>query len=313
MKKYFQDKWQQWLTRKHPPMPFVTLNRHVIYVLPSKFGSLFFLVIISLFVGSVNYQLSGGFFLTFLLVTIVMLSAWIGHQNINGLRFIAKPVKDSATHQLCQIPIQISHKKSSCFSINLIINGRNKRWETLESDQIIHMPCSFLERGYHQVPRIRVETRFPFGLFVIWSYLTFDTHVYVYPKPKAPGFWPEPAYSANQQSMSDGDEEFYTLKQSENPWKQPSRISWTTAAKGYGWYEKQFSMPLKTLYFFSTQQVSRFPLEEGLRFISFWLIESEKRGFDYVFQRQPFNTASHGPHHLTNQLRQVAIYGKAQQ
>lgn len=310
MKKWTQKRWQQWLTRKYPAQPGLCFDRHAIYVLPTKFGNLFFIVIFTLFIGSVNYQLSSGFFLTFLLVSIVMISAWIGHQNLNGVCFYAKPVKDTATNQVCLIPIQVNYEKANCFAITLLLEDHSKSWPTLKSGQIIHMPYTFSKRGYHQVPRFRIETRFPFGLFVVWSYLTFDTHVYVYPQPKAPGFWPEPTFAAKQLSNNEGDEEFYALKQSDNPWKQPSRISWTTAAKGYGWYEKQYTAPTRTLYFFSTQQVSRFPLEEGLKFISFWLIESEKRGYDYVFHQNPFSTASHGKHHLTQQLRQVALYGQ---
>lgn len=310
MKKKLRERWQQWLSRKHPAKSKLFLNRHTIYVLPSKFGCLFFLVIFSLFIGSVNYQLSSGFFLTFLLVTIVMLSAWVGHQNLNGICFTAQEVKDIATNQDCLIPIKMTYSKSGCYDLSLIIDNYSQNWAEVNSGQVICIKYKFLARGYHQIPRIRVETRFPFGLFIVWSYLTFDTHVYVYPQPKAPGFWPEPCIASNQQTTSVGDEEFYTLKQSDNPWKQPSRISWTTAAKGYGWYEKQYNSPDRTLYFFSTQQVSRFTLEEGLKYISYWLIESEKKGYDYAFLHQPIGTASHGKQHLRQQLRQVAIYGQ---
>lgn len=311
MRTKLDNKWQNWIDQKHPSQEQHFLNRNKIYVLPTKFGGIFFLMIVSLFIGSVNYQLSSGFFLTFLLMSFAMISAWIGHQNLNKLHFKIQPIADTAVHQVCQIPLIIHFQKRHCFAIKFIIGKHQKQFNQLTSQQCLLLPFQFRRRGHLAIPRIRLETRFPLGLFVVWSYLTFDSKVYVYPEPKSAGFWPDPDSQGNQLTNEEGDEDFYTLKQTDNPWKQPSRISWRTVAKGLGWYEKQYNAPSKTLYLFSIDDIKTYPLEEGLKFISYWLIESEKRGYDYAFRSHSTVQANHGHQHLTQQLRQLATYGQS--
>ena len=89
-------------------------------------------------------------------------------------------------------------------------------------------------RGYFQLPRIRISSGFPFGLFKVWSYLYFEEHYYVYPQAVDPGFWPTAYHDKNiKQKQASGDEELYDLKQVENPWLEPKLIHWKIAAKGF--------------------------------------------------------------------------------
>jgi uncharacterized protein (DUF58 family) len=51
---------------------------------------------------------------------------------------------------------------------------------------VVHLalPCS--ERGWHELPRLQLETRFPFGLFRAWTVWRPGARVLVWPAPETP-------------------------------------------------------------------------------------------------------------------------------
>ena len=63
----------------------VTLTRDRVYIIPTKAGLIFSMLLLTLLIGSINYEKSLGFILTFLLTGIgntLLLSTW---RNIAGL------------------------------------------------------------------------------------------------------------------------------------------------------------------------------------------------------------------------------------
>ena len=67
----------------------VTLNRNRVYILPTKIGVLFSLLLIILLLGSVNYGKSLGFVLVFLLAGVGNVAMFATWRNIAGLRLRA--------------------------------------------------------------------------------------------------------------------------------------------------------------------------------------------------------------------------------
>lgn len=59
-----------------------------------------------------------------------------------------------------------------------------------------------------------------------------------------------PLYHQNKRKTdSHGDNEYYDLKQVDNPWIQPNLIAWKIAAKGQGWYLKTMTALKKCIGF----------------------------------------------------------------
>ena len=77
--------WKTLLRTARPVSQIAVLDRRHVYILPSKQGVLFTLVLVCMLIGSINYALSLGFALTFLLAglgVVAMLHTW---RNLTGI------------------------------------------------------------------------------------------------------------------------------------------------------------------------------------------------------------------------------------
>ena len=68
-----------------PATKKICLDRRRIYILPSRNGMIFSLVLLVILVGSINYQNSMGYLLTFITLSIMLLGMIATHQNLNHL------------------------------------------------------------------------------------------------------------------------------------------------------------------------------------------------------------------------------------
>jgi uncharacterized membrane protein len=75
-----------WAARRLPEVSKqMCLERRRIYILPTRNGMIFSLVLLVILAGSINYQNSMGYLLTFLTLAIMLLGMIATHQNINRL------------------------------------------------------------------------------------------------------------------------------------------------------------------------------------------------------------------------------------
>src|ERR1700674_4230110 len=76
-----------WFSRKRSPdAAAVVLSQRRIYILPTRYGYLFALALLLMLSGSVNYNLSLGFVLTFLLCAMAINSILYAFRNLARLR-----------------------------------------------------------------------------------------------------------------------------------------------------------------------------------------------------------------------------------
>ncbi|HKI74263.1 MAG TPA: hypothetical protein VJ998_06460, partial [Pseudomonadales bacterium] len=84
--RFWQSKlFQQWLARRMPPANSIRLNQSNIFILPTREGLYFALVMVFMVVAAINYQNSLVFGLAFLLVSLFMVSILHTFRNLSGL------------------------------------------------------------------------------------------------------------------------------------------------------------------------------------------------------------------------------------
>jgi uncharacterized protein (DUF58 family) len=178
----------------------VFLNQRRVFILPTKAGLILSVMLIALLLGSINYSLSLGFALTFLVVGV----AWIGmlstfrnlvHLYLRPLRVEAVFAGDPAEYRLVVRNVASIDR----YAIELGVEGLKRAVPCdpaagLEQDVTIPIPT--VRRGWQAMPRVTLTTCFPLGLWRAWSYWTPDLKALVYPRP-TPGGVPPP--------MSQGD------------------------------------------------------------------------------------------------------------
>lgn len=147
-----------------------------------------------LLVASISFQLNLGYALTFLIAGSALASLWMGHRNLRGLQLRLDSLQPVFQGERAHIPVllQIHQGQRARHGLSLALDrlhgplawahtdvapGQTAR---VELGSVPHL------RGWHQVPRILLESRFPLGVFRLWSYWQPDDRVLVYPAPKRP-------------------------------------------------------------------------------------------------------------------------------
>lgn len=176
--------WQDFMARRHPPArQSLTLIHKRIYILPTRPGLGLALLLLILLIGAINYQLSLGFFLVFLLAGIAFSALLRTYAALLGLTIGTRPATTVFAGEMARFPLWLSDG-----------SGRNRPGITLISPQgnsgcadvNAHSgaPLELLvpahRRGRLTMPRSRIECRTPSGWFVAWSYLTLVGSCVVY-------------------------------------------------------------------------------------------------------------------------------------
>ncbi len=310
--KKIHNYWEVWTQKRNRPGNPQTLNSRNVYVLPSRFGWAYALVVLTLFFSAINYQINTIFLMAFLLVIIGMASAWEAQENLKNLAFKFIALEDAQEGMPAKLTLFIHTNNKARFGLDFQIASQAVvHFEKIppEGLQVI-IPIESTKRGYFSLPRIYISSRYPLGIFRVWAYAYFYEHYYVYPRPVNPGFWPN--YFLDQNTTKKhrlGEEEFYDLKSAENPWRTPNLIAWKIAAKGQGWYLKTMSSYEDYCWIFKLTDLPGNDLELKLQQLSYWLQTAEANGQIYGLELSATQTSfSRGNEHLRHCLRQLAFY-----
>ncbi|MFO2978844.1 hypothetical protein SDB20_15390 [Legionella pneumophila serogroup 1] len=304
--------WEEWIAKRISKTNPQILGSQNIYIMPSGFGWAYGVVVLSLFSGAINYQVSTVFLMSFILALVGFISAWEAHANFKGLSIKLVSVEDTYEGTPAQVSLLIQSNNRMRFGLDFRLNNQSvTRLEKIPPQDLrFILPLATTRRGCYTLPKITISSFFPFGLFQVWGYANFDSNYYVYPQPVNPGFWPIPLYHQNKRKTdSHGDNEYYDLKQVDNPWIQPNLIAWKIAAKGQGWYLKTMDRAEEMYWLFRLNDLPIETLEEKLKHLSYWLVTAESQGQFYKLElgNDP-DKFSHGEEHLRYCLRQLAVY-----
>lgn len=193
-----RSRWRQalhdWATRHQAAQPHHLLRQRNIYVLPSAAGCVLALTLLVLLVASINFQLNLGYALTFLLTGSVLASLWMGHRNLRGVDLRLGTLHPVFQGQRATVPVLLRSLQGphDRHGLALALNRTHGPLAWAHADILQDQPTVVElgsvphQRGWHRVPRVVVESRFPLGVFRLWSYWQPDGRVLVYPAPESP-------------------------------------------------------------------------------------------------------------------------------
>ncbi len=304
--------WSRWVKRRALAVSPHRFDSGNLYIIPSSFGWAFFVMVVTLFLCAINYQVSSVFLLTFLLMVAGMLSAWEAHFNLKGLSIHCMSIEDAYQNEAVKVVLWATLEERSSYALECFFSNQEHFifGKVALGGQQLTLWLPGKNRGCFKLPRITFRSYFPLGLFRVWGYVYLDENYYVYPKSISPGFWPEASIeTGNKAAKKSGNEEIYELKPVINPWGQPGRIAWKIAARGQGWYVKTMVNPEGSCWLFRVEDLPPNDVEQNLQHLCYWLQTAEQRGYAYGLELKGVRTdLSQGPAHLTFCLRQLAIY-----
>jgi len=177
-------KLRDWLFRPKIERKTIVLTQRRIFILPTRQGLVLALLLIVMLLGDINYNLSLGYVLTFLLSSIAILSMLHAFRNLAQLEIRPGRVEAVFCGETALFPLYFNSKISR---YQLVLQGSHSISFDLapgQNSEIIY-PMPATKRGWLATGRLTLYTEFPLGLFHAWCYLHFDMRCLIYPKPLA--------------------------------------------------------------------------------------------------------------------------------
>lgn len=165
------------------------MGQRNIYIVPSRPGLFFCVTVGVLLVASINDQLSLGYALTFLLAGAGLASMQATHANLRGVTLDLRPPAAVFAGEEVELEIRVHNPGAARWGLGVGLDGRDVfSWvdAPARGHAVVHVRYAAEQRGLHELPTLRIVTRFPLGLFRAWSYWRPAAQVWIYPKPEQP-------------------------------------------------------------------------------------------------------------------------------
>ncbi|SFC04825.1 DUF58 domain-containing protein [Pseudoalteromonas denitrificans] len=295
------------LKRKHQSID-LTLKHHNIYVLPSKFGLIFLCFTFLIFLLGSNYQNNLILLTAYLLISIFTIGILQSYFNLINTQISFIGVEDGIekTGYLLTFSVMNQNKTYSFVAES----GNNITLvDTISSDKkLVELQIEGLKRGKHSIDRIKMVSRYPYGLMTVWSYAIFPKHVYIYPTPLPILSHNMTFFGEGEEQLKDfkhGNDEFFAMREHEIG-ESLSRVSWKHYAKTGELLVKEFSEYNSGDYIFNLEDIPG-DFETKLSHLSYLVNQAfhDELHYGLVLPNKSI-PASQGLSHLKNCLRALS-------
>ena len=231
------------LTRYRRPESLpIELHRRRIYIVPSGFGIGFSVLLLVMMVGALNYANNAAMLLTCLLGAASAASMLLAFRSLDGLRL----GHIHAGHAVAGEPIELvltfdSRRSRSAIRVDLGHSSTAFALDASGSAEVkLLLPTA--HRGWQPLPRLRLWSSWPLGLFRAWSWLHPEQSVLVWPRAETAGPPPHAAADdARHMRLHQGDE--LAALRDYRAGDPQRHIAWKASARHVNLLVKDFEQP----------------------------------------------------------------------
>lgn len=305
----------KFITRRIGPFDgTVVLDKNRVYILPTKIGIIFFILLLLLLLGSVNYSKSLGFMLTFLLAglgNIVMFATW---RNLAGLRLRAGGSMPVFSGEEAVFAVQLENlDPQTRYSIAISREGNEFEVVDVHANGIaqVHFRVATNSRGLLDAGRFRLYTEFPAGLFVAWTWIELSMQCLVYPRPavKADTLYSSIIEEGEHESQAAGHEEYAGLRKY-HPGDSWRRIAWKAVARTGELHTREFTGGQPQQQWIEWNALMMPGTENRLSMMTRLVMDAEQAGSQYGLRLPDLEIApGRGGAHYSRCLKVLALYG----
>jgi uncharacterized protein (DUF58 family) len=299
---------------RRPESGTIFLRQQRVYILPTRPGLAFSLALIVMLIGSINYNLSLGYILIFLLASMGLVAMLHTFRNLVHLHITPGRVEPVFAGEIAWFELFVENRSGyDRASISLWHQGKATQCDLASGHgTTVSVPVAAQQRGWLAPGRITVDTRFPVGLLRAWSYIQPDMRCLAYPKPDD-GFLPlpEPSGGAGETRVAGGGSDDFAGLRPYQPSDSPRHIHWKAAARGQGLQTKVFSgRAAAELWLDWNQLPGNLDPESRLSRLTRWVLSADRDGLRYGLRLPGLELAPDaGESHRLACLRELALYG----
>lgn len=320
----------QWIFPQREAEPGeVYLHWRRIYIMPTRAGMSYALMLVLLLIGSINYNLSLGYALTFLLATIGLLDIYLTFRNLVHLHLAAGRSNAVFVGEQARFDLQLMNRRGYhryAIWLGFLDHGGAGLPVSQEQAadvaprvmQLVQLSATAGRRGWLAAPRVRLQTRFPLGLMRAWGYWQPDVRSVVYPQPEIDGPPLPMAGEMKEEGQGNaGHDDFAGIRAYQAgdaikhlAWRQIARMDNGAAGQ---LVTKHFEGGASSQLCLDFAALPRMlDLEAKLSRMTRWVIEAETLGLPYAFRLgATVLEANLGLNHQQACLQALALYEAA--
>ena len=284
-----QSWFRRWWQARLPLADTTVLGQRNIYILPTKAGFLFAVTLTVMLLAAINYQLSLGYALTFLLAGAGVVSMHMTHGNLRGLTLHLRPLQPAFAQEPARLEVVLSNPGAERHGLALRFedrsaHGRSFAWcEAPGGGQgTAHLSFVPAHRGWHATPVLVLETVFPFGLFRAWTVWRPAARALAWPKPEP---LPPPL---PQSAARSGDERVQHRSAGSEldgvrPWRRGDtmrQVVWKKVARSGQLVSRETAGQASRLLWLDWAEAAVPDTEQRLSRLTAWVLQADREGLD---------------------------------
>jgi uncharacterized protein (DUF58 family) len=302
-------RFKRFIDKRIPLKTRMVLDHSRLFIVPTAFGFGLLLLIILLFVLGTNYQNNPILIVSYLLFTWLVTAMYKCFFNLNGASITLNTLPDTHQNQGYIAGCHLHSKRprfawhfhrANSHRFSGKIKASNKQDDTgfvtdLTPDQTFHIPLIAVQRGEQHIGDIRLESRFPFGLFRCWTFLRYAKKHWVYPAPisehwSLQHFTDKRIGQDNQEQIADAKQTKKTISEPEfddlktyRPGESLARVSWKHQAKNPNadWLVKHYQQPSLEQRWLTFASIHKSSLEHQLSVLTFATVELSNQNSEF--------------------------------
>ena len=292
------------------------LGQRRIFIVPSRGGLLFALALVVMLLGAINYNLALGHALVFLLAGLGIAGMIHTFRNLFGLIITPGHCEPVFAGQTAFFPLALDNdRRAPRLALELAAQAGLPVEAAIDSlsQTRVRVPLQADQRGWLPLPRVRLSTHYPLGLFTAWAYLQPEMRCLVYPKPLAAPL-PEarPALSNSTQHGEGGQEDFAGFRPRQ-PADSLRHVAWKASARNGGegpLLVKEFAGGADSELIVDWQDTDpALPADTRLGLLTGWILAAETAGMRYGLRLPDFALPpTSGEQHRRRCLEALALF-----
>ena len=285
-----------------------------VYIWLTRYGVLYFAVLLVMLLGALNYKNNMGLLLTFLLAGISLISLFATHRILAGIE--ATKIRSTTTFSgdPMTLTLEVKSKTVPVPTFQFTVNNTTGPG-TLDAGEAgafsLSLPTD--TRGHVPLDRIRIETVYPLGLFRAWRTFWFEgAHSVVYPTPHA---GPIPLDNMAGNDETDGSvpkpgAEDFNGHRPYQPGDSPKHIDWRVYSRGQGLFTKTFAAPAATTLYLNWDSLPDGDAEHRLSVMCHAILKAHREQWQFgVLLPWVQVPPAVGPRHVHGCLSHLANMG----
>jgi uncharacterized protein (DUF58 family) len=288
--RFVQQRFHRWLQARVPLSDSIALAQRNVYILPTRPGFMLGTTLVVLLVGSINYQLNLGYLLTFLLAGSALVSMHLCHGTLRGLSMnLMQPDAQFAGASAALSIVLTNARASQRYGIGLAVLDATHAdrwvWTDVAAQGTARVQVAFRppRRGLHTVPPLTAETRFPLGIFRVWTVWWPAAQVLVYPEPEAlppplPTGEARSGATATARAQHAGEFDGVRAYRRGDALKQ---VVWKKAAKADELVSRDHEQAQRYELWLDFARAGAVDTEHRLSRLTAWVLQADRLGLDY--------------------------------